>query len=269
MMRQTLYALACLFTLALIGTTSTSFAQGTSPEYGKCGFYADDFQGRATKSGETYNKDALTCSHKTLPFNTKIRVTRTDNNKSVVVRVNDRGPYIEGYVVDVSRAAAEELDIIKAGSARVKIEIVETAQSASANDAAETAAATTTASKTATTAKSATASQTDTKTAAQTTEKKVAASSSLYKVDIKESEKKGFAIQIASLKDANGVMPFMKDLQTSYPNKVLVNVIRDELDQATYKVFVGPFPDKTAAETAKKTIDKKYKKTMIIDLSGL
>jgi rare lipoprotein A len=257
MMRQNLYLLSCLCTLALSSVSYPVFAQNTSPEYGMCGFYADTYHGRSTESGENYNKDALTCSHKTLAFNTKIRVTRTDNNKSVVVRVNDRGPYIEGHVVDVSGAAAKELDLIKAGSARVKIEVVETAQSASVSDAATTSTATQ-------------STNNQTKTAATTTtEKKVVPSSSLYKVDIKESEKKGFGIQIATLKDANGVMPFMKDLQTNYPNKVLVNVMRDELNQPTYKVFVGPFPDKTAAETAQKTIAKKYQKTMVVDLSGL
>lgn len=261
MMRQTLYAFACLCSLILSAASFTASAQTTAPEYGKCGFYADSYHGRATESGEIYNKDALTCSHKTLPFNTKVRVTRTDNEKSVVVRVNDRGPHIEGYVVDVSKAAATELDIVKAGSARVKVEVVETAQSASTTDA--TLAGGTSA--TATTAP-ATYSQTDSKT---TADKKVAPSSSLYKVDIKESEKKGFGIQIATLKDANGVMPFMKDLQTNYPNKVLVNVMRDELNQPTYKIFVGPFPDKAAAETAQKTVAKKYQKTMIVDLSGL
>ncbi len=258
-MRQTLYAFACLCSLSL---SATAFAQKTAPEYGKCGFYADSYHGRATASGENYNKDALTCSHKTLPFNTKVRVTRTDNEKSVVVRVNDRGPHIEGYVVDVSKAAATELDIVKAGSARVKIEVVETAQSASTTDVTLAGSST----GTTTAIAPVTYSQTDSKT---TADKKVAPSSSLYKVDIKESEKKGFGIQIATLKDANGVMPFMKDLQTNYPNKVLVNVIRDELNQPTYKIFVGPFPDKTAAETAQKTVAKKYQKTMIVDLSGL
>jgi rare lipoprotein A len=267
MMRLTLYSFVCLCILSLSGVANPIFAQGTSPEYGKCGFYADSYHGRPTASGENYNKDALTCSHKTLAFNTKIRVTRTDNSKSVVVRVNDRGPHIEGYVTDVSGAAAKELDLVKAGSARVKIEVVESAQSASTNDATLAGATTQPANNQSKT--SAATPTTASNTSPQTTEKKAAPSSSLFKVDIKESEKKGFGVQIASLKDANGVMPFMKDLQTNYPNKVLVNVIRDELNQSTYKIFVGPFPDKTSAETAQKTIAKKYQKTMIVDLSGL
>jgi len=93
--------------------------------------------------------------------------------------------------------------------------------------------------------------------------------SNLYKVDIAQYEKKGYGIQITSLTDANNVLPFMKELQAKYPGKVLVNVMRDELNNPTYKVIVGPYPEKKSAETAQKVIAKKYKKTMIVDLSGI
>jgi rare lipoprotein A len=280
MMRQTLFVIACLSACTFL---FSSFTTDVAPETGKCGYYADSYQGRATSSGEKYNKDVLTCSHKTLPFGTKIRVTRLDNKKSVVVRVNDRGPYIEGYVTDVSGQAAKELDLISKGTAQVKIEVVETAQSSLANDTqAETDAvnftnngtvakpvsySTTT---TTTTAKGITnTAPTASKTNTATTTIKVPPTSNLYKVDIKQSEKKGYGIQIVSLNDANSVLPFMKELQAKYPGKVLVNVVRDEFNNPTYKVFVGPFEDKKSAETAQKTVAQKYKKTMVVDLSAL
>lgn len=279
-MRQNLYTVACFCTLVLCGLSLNLFAQKTTAETGKCGFYADSYHGRLTESGEKYNKDALTCSHKTLAFGTKIRVTRLDNKKSVVVRVNDRGPFIEGYIVDVSGAAAKEIGL-SSGSAQVKIELVESAQSALANDAqTETevpgAPANKTTSTTVTT-KSVAASTTPATYSTQTTPKtnvapattKVVPTSNLYKVDIAQSEKKGFGIQIVSLNDANGVLPFVGELQTTYPGKVLVNVVRDELNQPTYKAIVGPFPDKKSAETAQKSLPGKYKKTMIVDLSGM
>ena len=93
-------------------------------EYGLASWYADAFQGRKTASGELYDKAKLTAAHKTLPFGTVIKVTRLDNNQSVRVRVNDRGPYIKGRVVDISRAAAERLDLISDGSAEVRVEVV-------------------------------------------------------------------------------------------------------------------------------------------------
>lgn len=279
MNRQTLFPIALLCTLALCCVASTAFAQKKAPEIGKCGYYADSYHGRQTASGEKYNKNALTCSHKSLAFGTKIRVTRLDNKKSVVVRVNDRGPFIEGYIVDVSGAAAKELDLLKVGSARVKIEVVETAESSFASDAlveAETYADNLPESSAP--AKPVVYSKTTTVNASpkgiananmNATAAKVAPSSNLYKVDIQQFEKKGFGVQISSLSDANNVLPIMKELQSRYPGRVLVNVQRDEFNNPTYKVFVGPFADKKTADAAQKTVAKKYKKTMVVDLSGI
>lgn len=98
------------------------YAQGYSEEIGKAAYYADKLHGRPTASGKPYDKDALTCSHKKYPFGTELRITRLDNNKSVVVTVTDRGPYHEGFVVDLSRKAAEAIDLIKDGVTRVKVE---------------------------------------------------------------------------------------------------------------------------------------------------
>jgi rare lipoprotein A len=94
-------------------------------EYGKATFYANSLHGRRTASGEAYDKNEFTCAHKTFPFGTKLRVTRMDNNKSVIVRVNDRGPFIEGYIVDLSRRAAEDIGMIDMGVVRVKVERVD------------------------------------------------------------------------------------------------------------------------------------------------
>ena len=121
-MRNTFLSFATILSLAFCWVVSSSFF---AEEFGKAGYYADSLHGRKTSSGEKYDKRLLTCAHKSLPFGTKIRVTRLDNKRSVIVKVNDRGPFTEGYVVDVSRKAAEELGLIQPGSARVKVEVVE------------------------------------------------------------------------------------------------------------------------------------------------
>ncbi len=87
-------------------------------------YYADKFHGRTTSNGEIFNMNALTAAHKTLPFNTKVIVTNLSNGKSVTVRINDRGPFIKGREIDLSKAAAERLDMIKTGTAKVKITVV-------------------------------------------------------------------------------------------------------------------------------------------------
>lgn len=113
------YTLTSLALIALFFMSWNLNAQ----EIGVATPYSDSFQGRKTASGEAYDKNKLTGAHKTLPFGTQIRVTRLDNKKSVTVRINDRGPYISGRVVEISRKAAERLDLLEVGQADVKIEV--------------------------------------------------------------------------------------------------------------------------------------------------
>jgi rare lipoprotein A len=89
---------------------------------GKASFYSDDFHGHTTANGETFNMHQLTAAHPTLPFGTRVRVTNLRNGKDVVVRINDRGPFIKGRIIDLSVGAAKEIGILKSGTDRVKLE---------------------------------------------------------------------------------------------------------------------------------------------------
>ena len=100
-----------------------NFAQHV--ETGMASFYSDKLQGRMTASGETYDKLKMTAAHRSLAFKTKIKVTNLENKKSVLVLVNDRGPFVEGRIIDLSRAAAEKLDFIDKGVVKVRVEVVE------------------------------------------------------------------------------------------------------------------------------------------------
>lgn len=91
---------------------------------GVASFYADDFHGKQAANGERFDMNALTAAHRTFPFGTLIRVTNLSNAKSVVVRVNDRGPFKEGRLIDLSLKAARDLDMIAAGTAKVRLEVV-------------------------------------------------------------------------------------------------------------------------------------------------
>lgn len=94
-------------------------------EYGEASYYADKYHlSSPTASGELYDKYKFTAAHRSLKFGTILRVTNLTNNRSVTVRVNDRGPYRKGRIVDLSRAAAEQIDLVNAGIAKVKIEVV-------------------------------------------------------------------------------------------------------------------------------------------------
>ncbi|UCC12427.1 MAG: septal ring lytic transglycosylase RlpA family protein [candidate division WOR-3 bacterium] len=102
-----------------VGSAHSGFVQ-----YGKASYYGDEFHGRKTSSGEVYDKWKYTCAHRELPFGTRVRVTNLSNNKTVVVRVNDRGPFVKGRVIDLSFVAAREIAMLKAGIVKVKIEVV-------------------------------------------------------------------------------------------------------------------------------------------------
>jgi rare lipoprotein A len=92
---------------------------------GVVSYYAHDFHGKQTSNGETFDMHALTAAHRTFPFGTKVRVTALENNKTVIVRVNDRGPFKEGRIMDLSMGAAKEIDLILNGTARVRLEVLE------------------------------------------------------------------------------------------------------------------------------------------------
>lgn len=92
---------------------------------GVASYYGRKFNGRRTANGERFNMNAFTAAHRTLPFGTKVRVTNPRNGKSVVVRINDRGPFHGGRVIDVSRAAATELGLIQRGHGKVDLAVVE------------------------------------------------------------------------------------------------------------------------------------------------
>ncbi len=91
---------------------------------GMASFYAAKFQGRRTASGETFNNSAMTAAHRSLPFGTQVKVTNVRNGRSVVVRINDRGPYAKGRIIDLSKAAAKKIGVSRSGVARVKLEVL-------------------------------------------------------------------------------------------------------------------------------------------------
>ncbi len=110
-----------LLLLTLSFAAISTIAQPT--ELGIASVYADYLNGRLTASGEAYDITKYTAAHKTLPFGTYLRVTRMDNNRSVIVKVNDRGPHVEGRVIDLSRAAAQKVELT--GLARVRLELLD------------------------------------------------------------------------------------------------------------------------------------------------
>ena len=101
-----------------------SYAQKLQTE-GVASYYADKFVGRTTASGAIYKHNKLTAAHKTLPFGTKVKVTNLNNKKTIIVVVNDRGPFVKGRIIDLSKSAAKKLDFVHEGLVKVKIKVLD------------------------------------------------------------------------------------------------------------------------------------------------
>lgn len=117
-----------LFVLLLVclgvgcGTLGGQRHQGT--QQGEASWYGKQYRGRHTASGERFKPNAMTAAHKTLPFNTIVRVTNLNNGRTVKVRINDRGPFKSGRIIDLSRGAARKVDMVRTGVAPVRLEVL-------------------------------------------------------------------------------------------------------------------------------------------------
>lgn len=268
-------------------------------EYGKASYYGDEFNGSVTASDEAYDKNKLTAAHKTLPMGTKVRVTRIDNKKSVVVRINDRGPYLKGRIVDLSGKAATALGMITNGEATTEVKLEVLGSKAPPKKTTSTAATTKPAPPKKTTfTKPVPAKATPRPTAASTEPAKVATKPKdkpkpvatkpakeetakgavsdddanfkmvtakdfnefdLYKIQVLRPEKKGFGVQVASFSDYSNVMKKVAELQGKWFKNILVSVEKGKDSKPVYKLILGPFPDQKTA-TAYKNAAKKKKK---------
>src|SRR6266540_6016791 len=101
-----------------VGPESPTIVDGVASYYGR------EHHGKKTANGEIFDMTKLTAAHRSLPFGTQVKVTNLSNQRSVVVRINDRGPYYQGRIIDLSLAAAERLEMVQAGIVRVKVEIL-------------------------------------------------------------------------------------------------------------------------------------------------
>ncbi|AYG09816.1 septal ring lytic transglycosylase RlpA family protein [Pseudomonas fluorescens] len=116
-----LLGLCALFSL-LTGCASGLIDPNGYDETGTASYYGAKHHGKKTASGEPFNQHAMTAAHRRLPFGTRVQVTNLSNDRSVVVRINDRGPHIRGRLIDLSRQAAEQLGMLRSGIARVRVQ---------------------------------------------------------------------------------------------------------------------------------------------------
>lgn len=120
-----LFRTSCLAVLLIAMTANSAFANDTDTQEGVASYYSDRFQGALTASGEAFDQQALTAAHPSLPFGTKVLVTRPDTGQEVEVLINDRGPFVKGRIIDLSKRAARTLGMLNRGVAPVMVTLLD------------------------------------------------------------------------------------------------------------------------------------------------
>ena len=111
--------------LTILFSSIFLYAKAQTSETGLASYYSDKFEGKTTASGEVYSSSKMTAAHRSLPFGTRVKVTNSANDRSVIVIVNDRGPFVKDRIIDLSKGAAVKLGYIEEGVAKVKIDILD------------------------------------------------------------------------------------------------------------------------------------------------
>lgn len=204
---------------------------------GKASYYADKFEGQPTASGEKYKASKLTAAHKTLPFGTKVKVTNLANNESVVVTINDRGPFVEGRIIDVSKAAAERLSFFNQGTADVRLEIVDPTDG-----------------------------KQDTQPVA--VDHVVVEDKETYDFDISRIQPKGFGLQLGTYQELVNVLKIVDNLKTTYKKKVAVQV-KIVNGVKYYSILMIGFSKREKMLSLMNELKKKFPDTFVVDFSKL
>lgn len=219
----------CLFAPVLV-------SMGQS-QTGKASFYADKFEGHPTASGEKYKHNKLTAAHKTLPFGTVVRVTNLANNSTVEVVINDRGPYVDGRVIDLSRSAAEKLGFINLGVTDVKLDVVDAGDGKS-------------------------------KSQPITIDNVSVDEDEYYDFEISSFKPKGFGVQIGTYQELVNLLRLTENLKGSYKKKVTVQV-KILNGVKFYSLIIGPFPNRQKAESFHNDVKQKYSGSFVVDFNKL
>ncbi len=204
---------------------------------GKASYYADKFEGGPTASGEKYKHSKLTAAHKTLPFGTKVRVTNTANNQSVEVVVNDRGPYVDGRVIDLSKSAAEKLGFINQGLADIKLEVLDAGDGKSKMEMGPI-------------------------------DKVSVDEKEFYDFEISRLNPKGFGVQIGTYQELVNLMRLADNLKNSYKKKVTVQV-KVLNGVKYYSLVLGQFSTRKKADIFLAGIKKKFPDAFIAEFNRL
>jgi rare lipoprotein A len=211
-----------------------SYSQ-TFKQTGVASYYADKFVGRTTANGEKYKHNKLTAAHKTLPFGTILKVKNLENGKEVTVRVNDRGPFVEGRIIDLSKSAAQELNFINQGIAEVEIVSI-----ANPDESKKTYSS----------------------LDRQIDDNKIAVNS-YYSLAVNQQKLSGFGVQIGSYRELVNLVQLADELRRTYNERIYVQVSVIQ-DVKYYKIILGKLKSREKAEKVRDKIIKDHPDSFVI-----
>jgi rare lipoprotein A len=260
-----------IFALVIL---SIQIAGATPVEKGLASYYDDSFHGRKTASGEKYDKNQLTAAHKTLPFGTKVTIKNPANGKSVTVVVNDRGPYIKGRVIELSKKAAQQIDLVKMNVAPVEITVISGPDSKPAvatKPVNEKPSAKTVQNEPKPAAKKEAApAKKEPKKDNLIVDAKEMETGGLYKMQVLKLQPKGFGVQVAGYSDYQSVVQQLAVFQKNWFKGATVFV--DKLNgKPYYKIILGPMNTREEADSYCKSLKTKYnlKDAFVVDIEAL
>ncbi|MGM0635864.1 MAG: septal ring lytic transglycosylase RlpA family protein [Bacteroidota bacterium] len=246
---------------------------------GLASYYDDKFDGRTTASGEVFDQNKATAAHRTLPFGTKVKVTNVSNQKSTVVIINDRGPFIRGRIIDLSKSIAEELDFLGDGTTEVEIEVIdgdEQHEIGIQKDIAKTQEVETPDNqKPSKKEKESVQKQPEEKALEQerrTTQKitpktleNTHSKSTFYTLKAEKIEPSFIGVQIGSFKDATNLIELTSHLKTSFEEHITVQV-KNYNGSQVYTIILGKYENRLGAERFLKKVRKDYPDAFIVDM---
>jgi rare lipoprotein A len=204
---------------------------------GKASFYADKFEGTPTASGEKYRHGKLTAAHKTLPFGTRVKITNLSNDASVEVVINDRGPYVENRIIDLSKSAAEALGFVNQGLADIRLEVIDAGDGKTSDPI-------------------------------KTFDHVIVEEQEFYDFEISRLNPKGFGVQIGTYQELVNLMRLSDNLKNSYKKQVTVQV-KVIKGVKYYGLILGQFPTRAKAEQFRSELQNKFPDAFIIEYNRL
>ena len=224
-----------IYLMVVAVTIATAASSQSFKQTGIASYYADKFAGRLTANGEKYRHNKLTAAHKTLPFGTMLKVKNLENGKEVTVRVNDRGPFVEGRIIDLSKSAAEKLDFIAKGITRVEITSISTPEPS--------------------------------KTAYSTLDKPVVGPENIpdeyYALSVNKKKPHGYGVQVGSFTEMVNLVQLAAELQNTYKDRIFIQVSVIQ-NVKYYKIVVGNLKSKEKAEKLRVRVRKSYPDCFVV-----